>query len=84
MWKDELSSFPMKEFIGLRPRCYVNLIDDGITGKIAKGVEKCVTKKGLKFNAYKNCLINNEKIMRSQQTLKTSCKDILLNIKDIL
>ena len=71
MWKDELSSFPMKEFIGLRPKSYAYLIDDGKIGKRAKGVKKCVTKKDLKFNDYKDCLMNNKKIMRCQQTFKS-------------
>ena len=71
MWKDELSGFPMKEFIGLRPKCYAYLVDNDKIGKRAKDVKKCVTKKDLKFNDYKNCLMNNEKIMRSQQVFKS-------------
>ena len=39
--------------------------------KRAKGVKKCVTKKDLRFNDYKNCLMNNEKIMRPQQVFKS-------------
>ena len=45
MWKDELSGFPMKEFIGLRPKCYVYLVNNDKIGKRAKGVKKCVTKR---------------------------------------
>ena len=71
MWKDELSGFPMKEFIGLRPKCYVYLVNNDKIGKRAKGVKKCVTKKDLKFNDYRNCLMNNEKIIRSQQVFKS-------------
>ena len=71
MWKDKLSGFPMKEFIGLRPKPYAYLIDDGKIGKKAKGVKICITKKKIKFNDYKDCLMNNEKIMRCQQTFKS-------------
>ena len=28
MWKDELSGFPMKEFIGLRPKYYAYSADN--------------------------------------------------------
>ena len=45
MWKDKLSGFPMKEFIGLRPKSYAYLTDDDKIGKKAKGVKKWITKK---------------------------------------
>ena len=32
--------------------------------------KKCVTKEHIKFSDYKHCLMNNGKIMRSQQTFK--------------
>ena len=71
MMKDELGGHPMKEFIGLRPKSYAYLIEDGKIGKRAKGVKICVTKKNLRFNDYKDCLMNNKKIMRSQQVVKS-------------
>ena len=71
MWNDELSGFPIKEFIGLRPKCYAYLVDNNKIRKRAKGVKKCVTEKDLRFNDNKNCLTNNEKIMRSQQVFKS-------------
>ena len=65
MWKDELAVFPMKKFIGIRPKSYSYLQDNGKIGKRAKGVKKCITKKNLRFNNYKECLMKNKKIMRS-------------------
>ena len=44
MWKDELAGFPMKEFIGIRPKSYVYLQDNGKFGKRAKSVKRCATK----------------------------------------
>ena len=43
--KDELGGKIMKEFIGLRPKCYSYLTDDGNVDKKAKGTKKCVIKK---------------------------------------
>ena len=35
--------------------------------KKAKGAKKCVVKRILKFNDYKNCLMNNTAILKLQQ-----------------
>ena len=40
MIKDELGGKIMKEFIGLRPKCYSYLTDDGNVDKKAKGTKK--------------------------------------------
>ena len=42
----------MKEFIGLRPKCYSYLTDDGDVDKKAKGTKKCIIKKEIMFNNY--------------------------------
>ena len=39
MIKDELGEKIMKEFIGLRPKCYSYLIDGGKVDKKAKGTK---------------------------------------------
>ena len=72
-WKDELAGFPMKEFIGIRPKTksYAYLQHNGKIGKRAKGLKECVTKKNLRFSDYKECLMKNKKIMRSQQVFKS-------------
>ena len=44
MMKDELGGKIMKEFIGLRHKCYSYLTDDGKIDKKAKGTKKCVIK----------------------------------------
>ena len=46
-------------------------MDDYSTDKKAKGTKKCVIKKILKFNNYKDCLLNNEIILKSQQRFKS-------------
>ena len=53
--KDELGGKITAEFVALRPKIYSYLMDNGNSGKRAKGTKKCVTKRVLKFNDYKNC-----------------------------
>ena len=54
--KDELHGKIMTKFVGLRAKTYSYLIDDGSEDKKAKGPKKCVIKRKLKFENYKNCL----------------------------
>ena len=46
-------------------------MDDGGSDKNAKGTNKCVIKRKLRFNDYKDCLLNNEIILKSQQRFKS-------------
>ena len=43
------------------------MTDDGKEDKKAKGTKKCVIKRMIKFNDYKNCLLKDEVILKSQQ-----------------
>ena len=45
-------------------------MDDDNGAKKTKGAKKCVIKRVLKFNNYKNCVQNNEIILKSQQRFK--------------
>ena len=66
----------MTELAALRPKTYSYLIDDGKNDKKAKGTKKCVIKRRLKFNDYKDCLLNNEIILKSQQRLKSEAHNV--------
>ena len=66
----------MTEFVDLRPKTYSYLMDDGGSVKKVKGTKKCVLKRGLKFNDYKYCLLNNEIVLKSQQTFKSERHDV--------
>ena len=68
--EDELGGNIMTEFIALRPRNYAYLMDDDSEVKKAKGTKKCVIKRVLKFNDYKDCLLNNEISLKLQQRFK--------------
>ena len=69
--KDELGGKIMTEFVTLRPKTYSYLTDDCEEDKKAKGTKKCVIKRRLKFSDYKDCLLNNEIILKSHQRFKS-------------
>ena len=75
LFKDEVGG-KITEVVALRAKLYAHLIDgDGnddyeknkIINKKAKATKKCVIKHKLIFKNYKDCLCNNETILRSQQ-----------------
>ena len=67
LMKDELGGRVITEFVALRPKTYSYLTDDCKEDKKAKGTKKCVIKRMMKFDDYKNCLLNGEVILKSQQ-----------------
>ena len=78
-FKDELGGKIMKEFVALRAKKYIYLIDsydddydkNKIINKKAKGTKTCVIKRELMFENYKDCLFNGEVILKSQQRFKS-------------
>ena len=60
LMKDELGGKIMAELVGFRVKTYSYLMDDGNNDKKDKGTKKYVIKRILKFNDYKNCLLNNK------------------------
>ena len=74
--KIELGGKIMTEFVALRPKTYSFLTDDCEEDKKAKGTKKCVIKRRLKFNDYKDCLLNNQIVLKSQQRFKNERHDV--------
>ena len=54
--KDELGAKIMTKFVGLRAKSYCYIIDDGSEDEKSKRHKKCVVKRKLKIENYKNCL----------------------------
>ena len=67
LMKDELGGKIITEFVTLRPKTYSYLTDDGKIDKKAKGTKKCVIKRTIKLDDYKNCLLNDKILLKSQQ-----------------
>ena len=59
LMKDELGCTIMTEFVALRPKLYSYRKLDGFEDKKCKGIKKCVVKKTLTFEDFKNCLLAN-------------------------
>ena len=68
LMKHELGGKIMTEFAALAYSC---LMDDGNSDKRAKEIKKCVIKRILKFNDYRDCILNNEIMLKSQQRFKS-------------
>ena len=71
LMKDELGGGIITEFVALKPKAYSYKTNDNIDLKKAKGTKKYITNKMLSFSDYKNCLFDNEKVLRSQQRFKS-------------
>ena len=74
--KDELGGNIMTEIAALRQKAYSYSMDDGNSDKKAKGTKKCVIKRMLKFLGYRDCLLNNEIILKSQQRFKSEAHNV--------
>ena len=66
LMKDELGGAIMTEFVALRPKLYFYKKLDGTEDKKCKGIKKCIVKKTLTFEDYKDCLFNDSTEYRSQ------------------
>ena len=66
----------MKEFCALRAKTYAYLMDDHSEKKKAKGTKKCIIKRTIMFENYKDSLFNNNTILRSQLRFKSNIHNV--------
>ena len=76
LFKDELGGRIMKEFCALRAKTYSYLMDDNSEVKKSKGTKKCVIKRRLMFENYKDSLFNNKTILKSQLRFKSDLHNV--------
>ena len=76
LMKDELGGRVITEFVALRPKTHSYLTDDCKEDKKTKGTKKCVIKRMIKFDDYKNCLLHGEVVLKSQQRFKSKGNDV--------
>ena len=78
--KDKLVGKIIRELVAFRPKPYFYLMDDGNSDKKSWRITKYVMKRILKFNDYKDCLLNNEIILKSQQICKSEADNVYTEI----
>ena len=78
LMKDELGGKIITEFVALRPKTYAYLTDDCKEDKNAKGTKKCVIKRVIKFNDYKDYLLYDEIVLKTQQRFKSERHDVYI------
>ena len=74
--KDKLGGKIITEFVTLRPKTYSYLTDDGKEDKKAKGSKKCVIKRMIKFDDYKNCLLKDKVLLKPQKRFISKKHDV--------
>ena len=79
----------MTKFVGLRAKTYSYLTEDCSEDKKARGSKKCVIKRKLRFENYKNCLEATELENKINHLEKNkidinSIKEFIKNNKSIL
>ena len=75
LMKDELGGEIMTEFITLRPKMYAYKTGSSESKK-CKGIKKCVVKKTISFEDYKNCLLSGDSSYRSQLMFRSSKHEV--------
>ena len=76
LFKDELGGRIMKEFCALRAKTYSYLMDHDSEVKKSKGTKKFIIKKKLMFENYKDCLLNDKILLKSQQSFKSNYREV--------
>ena len=75
LMKDQPGGEIMEEFVTLRPKMY-SYRTSNKESKKCKGIKKCVVRKTITFEDYKNCLFSGETSYRSQLMLRSSLHKI--------
>ena len=75
LMKDELGGGIMSEFMTLRPKMYAYKVGS-YESKKCKGIKKCVVKKTISFEDYKNCLSGEGPSYRSQLMFRSSKHEV--------
>ena len=73
--KDELGGEIMKEFVSLRPKMYSYRAGNSEPKKY-KGIKKCVVKKTITFDDYKECLFKGRNVYKSQLLFRSDKHEI--------
>ena len=70
-FKDETSSIPITEFIGLKAKMYNFTINNDEYKNRGKGIQKCVLKNDVTRDDYSNCLIKEKSYKHPLNTIRS-------------
>ena len=76
MFKDEAGGKQIVEFVGLRPKLYSYKMLDGSGDKKCKEVTNNVTKRGIQFDDYRECLFIRKEQHRKMNVIRSHCHEI--------
>ena len=76
LFKDKLGGKIIKEFCALRAKTESYLMGDDSEVKKAKETNKCIIKRGLMFENYKDYLFNGEVLLKLQQRFKSDLHNV--------
>ena len=82
LMKDELGGKIMKGFVGLRAKTYSCLMDDGTEIKKQRN-KKCVIETDLWHQDFKDCVLNDIIILKSQQRFKSEAHHVCTEVNKI-
>ena len=71
MFKDELGGKIMTGCCAFGAKVYAYITEDGSVHKRAKGTKKCIIKREIMFEHYKDCLFNSKTITKPQQRFRS-------------
>ena len=71
MFKDEVNSNVIDEFVGLRAKLYSYKMFEGEESKKCKGVKKSVVKKSITHEDYKKCLTDRKSQLRKMNVIRS-------------
>ena len=76
MFKDEKQKSTISEFVGVRPKCYSMMCNDGDNTKKLKGVPKITVKKDIIHNDYKKCVLEYKKLTVQFEAIRCKSKEL--------
>ena len=76
MFKDEKPKSTISEFVGVRPKCYSMMCNDGDNTKKLKGVPKITVKKDIIHNDYKKCVLEDKTLTVQFEAIRCKSKEL--------
>ena len=76
MFKDEVNSKVIDEFVGLRAKLYSYKMFEGKESKKCKGVKKSVVKKSIGHKDYKKCLFTGKEQLRKMNVIRSHIHEV--------